>query len=262
MSDEGHVLEAREVEFAYLPDHPVLRKVSMTASARKLVCILGPHGSGKTTLLRCLLGRLRPSAGAIELDGAPLKSYSSRGLARLIAYVPQTPSSAFAFTVNELVLMGRFAHTGLLGLGSERDLSVAHQAMLMTDTLRFADRALDELSGGEAQRVMIARALAQQPQLALLDEPTSHLDIKNQLAIYRMMWRLGHDWGMALVCVAHDVNLASRFADELVLMRDGEVLAAGTPKQVVTEENISRAYDVQIDLIATQEGAPPIVRAR
>jgi iron complex transport system ATP-binding protein len=258
---ETHVLEARQVEFEYRLGVPVLRKVSFTAKAGRFLCILGPNGSGKTTLLRCLLGRLRPSGGGIVLDGKALKSYSPAGLARLMAYVPQIPSAAFAFTVQELVLMGRFAHTGLLGLAGRQDLAIAHQAMVMTDTFRFADRSLEELSGGEAQRVMIARALAQQPQVALLDEPTSHLDIKNQLTIYQMMGRLAHDWGMAVVCVSHDINLASRFADGLMLMRDGQVLAQGTPDEVVHEEILSKAYDVPIELIVAPDGGT-VVRAR
>jgi len=233
VTNGAHVLSAKEIEFEYRPGQSVLRKVTLKGSAGKLLCILGPNGSGKTTLLRCLLGQLRPASGSILLDGRPLRSYSPRALARLLAYVPQIPSSAFAFTVQELVLMGRFAHTGPMGLASQTDLAVAREAMKMTNTLQFAPRMLSELSGGEAQRVMIARALAQQPQVCLLDEPTSHLDIKNQLTIYEMMTRLGHGWEMAVICVSHEVNLAARFADELVLMRAGEVLAAGSPADVI-----------------------------
>ena len=262
MSEGGHILEARDVEFAYRAETPVLRKVSLTAAAGKLVCVLGPNGSGKTTLLRCLLGRLRPQGGSILLDGRAISSYNPRGLAQLLAYVPQVPNSAFTFTVRELVLMGRFAHTSALGLSGEHDRAVARQAMIMTDTLAFADRSLEELSGGEAQRVMIARALAQQPQVALLDEPTSHLDVRNQLTIYRMMARLAHDWGMAVVCVSHDVNVAARFADELVLMRDGQVLAAGTSEQVVQVETLQQTYDVAIDLIPVPGSNIPLIRAK
>jgi ABC-type cobalamin/Fe3+-siderophores transport system ATPase subunit len=257
---EQHVIQAAGVEFQYRPGQAVLRGVSLTASAGKLLCVLGPNGSGKTTLLRCLLGRLRPDGGTILLDGKPLNKYSPRGLARLMAYVPQTPRSAFAFTVRELVLMGRMAHTGLLGLAGAQDLAVARQAMIMTATLPFASRALEELSGGEAQCAMIARALAQQPSVMLLDEPTSPLDIRNQLMIHRMMQRLAHDWGMAVVCISHDINLAARFADELVLMREGQVLAAGTPAEVMREDILQRTYDVRVELISTGDG-PPVVRA-
>ena len=132
----------------------------------------------------------------------------------------------------------------------------------MTDTLGFAARTLEELSGGEAQRVMIARALAQQPSVILLDEPTSHLDIRHQLNIYRMMRRLAHDWPMAVVCVSHDVNVAARLADELVLMRRGAVVASGTPAEVIRQDLLSQTYDVPVDLIATPDGGVPMVRAK
>jgi iron complex transport system ATP-binding protein len=257
---ERHVLEARDVVFAYRPEVPVLRGVSLTAEAGKLVCVLGPNGSGKTTLLRCLLGLLRPAGGQIVLDGQPLPRHSRRQLARLVAYVPQMPRSAFAFTVRELVLMGRLAHTGLLGLAGKADLDVARQAMIMTGTEALAGRTLEELSGGEAQCAMVARALAQQPAVMLLDEPTSHLDLRNQLVIHRMMQRLAHDWGMAVVCISHDVNLAARFADELVLMRAGLVVAAGEAASVVRADLLEQTYDVKVELIPAA-GPIPVVRA-
>jgi ABC-type cobalamin/Fe3+-siderophores transport system ATPase subunit len=257
-----HVLKAQQVQFAYRPQSPVLRGVDLVAEEGKLVSILGPNGSGKTTLLRCLLGQLKPAGGTIMLDGRELRKHSARGLARLMAYVPQFPQSAFAFTTREIVLMGRFAHTGLMGLASRHDLAVAEQAMAMTDTQAFADRTLDELSGGEAQRVMIARALAQQPSVLLLDEPTSHLDIKNQLAIHGMMQRVAHDWPMAVVCVSHDINLAARFSDELVLMRDGQVVADGPASEVVRADILSQVYDVQIDLISAGDRPVPLIFAR
>jgi iron complex transport system ATP-binding protein len=257
-----HILRAEGVEFAYEPDRPVLRGVSFTAAADKLACLLGPNGSGKTTLLRCLLGRLRPRAGSILLDGRPLSRYSRRGLARMMAYVPQFPQSAFAFTVRELVLMGRYAHTGVLGMAGEQDRKVAELAMKMTDTADFAARTLDELSGGEAQGVMIARALAQQPQVCLLDEPTSHLDIRNQLKIYRMMQRLAHDWKTAVVCVSHDVNLAARFADELTLMREGRVVASGPPAEVIRQDILRETYGVEVELVPAPGGGVPLVLAR
>ncbi len=262
MADQQHVLTATRVRFEYRPGEPVLLNVSLQAQAGKLLCVLGPNGSGKTTLLKCLLGRIKPIGGEILLDGRSVSGYSTIELARLLSYVPQIPSSAFAFTVEQLVLMGRFAHVGPLGLAGAQDIAVAHEAMKMTDTLRFADRLLSELSGGEAQRVMIARALAQQPQVCLLDEPTSHLDIGNQLTIYRMMQRLAHDWQMGIVCVSHDVNLAARFADELLLMRKGEVIASGSVGDVINPETLKAAYEVDIDLIPTGDGEVPLIRAK
>jgi len=134
--------------------------------------------------------------------------------------------------------------------------------MIMTATLDLADRTLEELSGGEAQRVMIARALAQQPSVLLLDEPTSHLDMKNQLIIHQMMQRVAHEWPMAVICVSHDVNLAARFSDELVLMRQGRVVAAGSPQETIKADILSQVYDVEIELVAGGNGAVPLVCAR
>ena len=179
-----------------------------------------------------------------------------------MAYVPQQPAVAFAFTAAEIVLTGRLSHTGILGLTSRQDREIGRAAMEMTGTLDFADRMLDELSGGEAQCVMIARALAQQPSVLLLDEPTSHLDIANQLKIYRMMRRLADDWEMAVVCVSHDINLAARFADELVLMHRGRVVASGAVEQVIDREILAETYGVEIDLIQVPGPGGPIVQAR
>ncbi len=261
-SDQAdHVLVADELSFAYRPGENVLDGVSLRAANGRFVCVLGPNGSGKTTLLRCMLGRLKPAGGKILLDSRRIRSFSPKALARMMAYVPQLPGSAFAFTVQELVLMGRFAHCGALGLAAKADLAIARAAMEMTDTLQFAGRTLGELSGGEAQCVMIARALAQQPVVMLLDEPTSHLDIANQLKIYRMMQRLAHEWKMAVVCVSHDINLAGRFADELVVMRDGKVIAAGGPVDVIREDILRKTYGVDISLIPAPGQAVPIVVA-
>jgi len=258
----SHILQIDGIEFAYRLGQPVLKGVSFSAASQRLICILGPNGSGKTTMLRCLLGRLKPQSGTILLDGRKLSKYSARGLARMLAYVPQFPSSAFALTVQEIILTGRYAHTSIMGLAGKVDLAVAHEAMKMTNTLQFADRALAELSGGEAQCVMIARALAQQPQVCLLDEPTSHLDIRNQLMVYRMMQCLAHEWEISVICVSHDVNLAARFADELVLMREGRIIASGRPEQVVCEELLEQVYDVKVDLISVPGQAVPQVLAR
>ena len=261
MTDVSHILEAHGLRFEYVPGEPVLNGVDLRGAAGRLTALLGPNGSGKTTLLRCLMGWLEPSSGSILLDGRELSRFSRKELARLLAYVPQFPTSAFAFPVQELVLMGRYAYAGTMGLAGRRDLEIARQAMEMTETLAFAGRSLDELSGGQAQRVMLARALAQQPSVMLLDEPTSHLDIRNQLHVYRQMARLAHEWDMAVVCVSHDINLAARFADELVLMRDGNVVAGGSPDEVVRKEILEQLYDVDVQLVHSEGRGRPVVVA-
>lgn len=254
-------IDGEDLHFTYPDGTAALRGTSLSCQAGKLLAVLGPNGSGKTTLLRCLMGRLHPQAGEVRLDGDPIRRYSARDLARRLAYVPQQPTSAFAMNVQEIILTGRLAHTGMLGLAGRKDLDVAREAMRMTETLPFASRSLSELSGGEAQRVMVARALAQQPTVCLLDEPTSHLDIRHQLRIYELMQRVAHDWPMAVICISHDVNLAARFADELLLMQGGKVVARGTPRDTLTREILSETYDVEIDLVDTGEDIP-LIRAR
>jgi len=259
MSDGGEIIQVRDLAFQYQPGQPVLRGVSLDARMGKLLCLLGPNGSGKTTVLRCMLGLLRPTAGRVLLEGRDVAEYTARQLARVMAYVPQFPASAFAFTVRQIVMMGRYAHMGPLGLPRAIDRGVVQQAMIMTETAELAERTLEALSGGEAQRVMIARALAQQPKVLLLDEPTSHLDIRHQLGIYRMLVRLAHEWPMAVICVSHDVNLAGRFADELVLLRDGEVVAAGRPREVIRPDVLRRTYSVEVRLVDSGTEVPMVV---
>ncbi len=255
------VLSVNDLSFRYHPEITVLHGVNLSSEAGKLICVLGPNGSGKTTLLRCILGRLKPAQGSILLNEKPIHEFSSRALARKMGYVPQQPTSTFSIPVREIVLAGRLPHLGMLGLAGQKDLQIAAAAMQMTDTLDFANRTLGELSGGEAQRVMIARAIAQQPTICLLDEPTSHLDIRNQMLIYGMMQRLAHDWNMGVICVSHDINLAGRFADRLVLMRNGKIIATGTPDEVITEDILQETYSVDIELIPI-DGSSPMVRAK
>lgn len=252
-------IHAENLEFSYVPDTPVLRGVSLTGQAGKFVCLLGPNGSGKTTFLRCILGQQKPSSGRILLEGKPLDQYSIRQRALKMGYVAQNPVSAFAFTVEEIVLMGRLAHTGMLGLGGRKDKAIAHAALEMTGADQFSHRTLGELSGGESQCVMIARAIAQQPSVLLLDEPTSQLDVRNQLKIYRMMQRLAHDWSMAVVCVSHDINLAGRFADELILMKKGRVVASGPPVEVIQEDVLAQTYGVKVELLTSTNVSVPTV---
>ncbi|MFH1466174.1 MAG: ABC transporter ATP-binding protein [Pseudomonadota bacterium] len=255
------LLEARGLVFGYRPEAPVLRGVSLALEPGVFTCVLGPNGTGKTTLLRCLLGGLRPAAGQVLLEGRPLMEVPLRERARRVAYVPQVPTSAFAFTVRELVAMGRHAHQGALGLASFADREAVERALLRTGSQALADRTLEELSGGEAQCAMIARALAQAPRVLLLDEPTSHLDLRNQLSIYGLIRDLAHEEGVAALCIGHDVNLAARHADRLVLLRDGHVLAAGPPAEVLDAGVLGECYGVEVDLVDPGDGLP-VVRAR
>jgi iron complex transport system ATP-binding protein len=252
-------IATEELRFRYRGGSRVLDGVSIAAGEGEFVCVLGANGCGKTTLLRCLMGWLRPESGRVYVRERPVEDMSPKVLARLVAYVPQFPASAFAFAVSELVLMGRFAHGGFLGLPSPQDLAVARLAMEMTGTLGFAGRSLDELSGGEAQRAMVARAIAQQPSILLLDEPTSHLDLRSQVHIHRLLQRIAHDWPMTVVCVSHEVNLAARFADQLVLLKAGRVVASGSPREVIRRDTLEETYETRIELVTSPGWPIPVV---
>ncbi|NLF29895.1 MAG: ABC transporter ATP-binding protein [Planctomycetes bacterium] len=259
MSGCAPILQAASLRFRYPAGRQALAGVDLDARRGELVCILGPNGSGKTTLLRCLLGLLRPSAGTITLDGQDLRRYTAAALARVAGYVPQSVQPAASFTVREILMTGRSPHMGYLGLPGDLDRRVVDAAMAMTGVEAFADRDFDALSGGERQTVMVTRALAQQPRVMLLDEPTSSLDVKHQLDIYRLMAKLAHDWEMAVVCVSHDVNLAARFADRLVLLKDGLVAAAGAPGDVVAGAILQDVYGVTIRLVDVGLNVPMVI---
>jgi len=247
-TDVDMMIEVRNLEFAYAGGPPVLCGLSMAAGRGRLVCLLGPNGSGKSTLLRILVGLLAPTAGDVRLAGQPLATYKRGELARRVAYVPQETLASVGFLVLETVLMGRSPHTGALGFETPADWAAAREALRLTDAASFADRAMEELSGGERQRVIIARALAQEPNVLLLDEPTSLLDIKHQHAIYGLLRRLVLERNLSVLCVSHDLSLAAAYADELVLISHGRVAAAGSPAEVIRPEVLSPVYETAVEV--------------
>ena len=256
---DGPYLDVRDLTFAYAGGPPVLRGLSVGVGRGRFVALLGPNGSGKTTLLRIVLRLLAPSAGEVRLAGVPLQRYPAGALARRLAYVPQGTTSVLAFTVLETVLMGRSPHTGALGFESAADWHAAREALRLTDTERFAERNLEDLSGGERQRVLIARALAQEPELVLLDEPTSFLDIKHQHAIHRLLRRLVGERGLTVLCVSHDLNLAGAYADDVVLISEGRVAAAGSPVQVLSADRLEAVYETPVRVRLDEATGRPYV---
>ena len=243
------MLSAEQVSFRYAPDGPlVVDGVSVRLAEGALVGILGPNGSGKTTLLRLLSGTRRPSAGRVMLGGQPLDHLSRRDVARRIAVVPQETELAFEYSAMEIVLMGRHPHLGVFTVEGPEDIRIAREALAATGTAHLAERPFHELSGGEKQRVVIAAALAQSAALLLLDEPTASLDLGYQLEVSTLLQRLNQDHGVTMAISTHDLNLAAAICRELILMRDGRVLAAGPTNEVLTPENVQRLYDVEADV--------------
>ena len=245
------MLQAADVSFAY-DDEPVLRGVSLVVPAGGFVGILGPNGSGKTTLLRLLAGTLRPARGTVTFDDADITGLSRPALAQRLAVVPQETHLAFDYTVLEVVLMGRYPHLGTFEVEGPADLDVARDALAATGTQRFEDRLFTTLSGGEKQRVIIAAALAQissgQRAVLLLDEPTAALDLKYQLGVASLLRSLHAAHNLAVVVSTHDLNFAAGLCRTVVMLKQGQVLAAGSVDDVLTPARIRDLYDVEAEV--------------
>ncbi|MFO7875940.1 MAG: ABC transporter ATP-binding protein [Desulfovermiculus sp.] len=221
----------------------VLESVSFFVPRGELLVVIGPNGSGKSTLLKSLAGILRPQSGQVEILGRDISTRSRREMARKVALVPQQASVAASYTVLETVLMGRYPHQGLLGLESARDMQVAREAMHSTRIEHLQDRSLAQLSGGELQRVLIARALCQEPEIMLLDEPTSSLDLAHQVRVMDLLEELHTRHELTVIMVAHDLNLASLYGERILLLREGTLAGHGPPRDVLTFENLETVFE-------------------
>lgn len=239
------MIEVHSVSFRYHEDW-VLQDVSFRVERGEFVGVIGPNGSGKTTLLKILYRLLSPQKGEILFELVPMKKMDRADIAKRIAVVAQETHLLFPFSVLETVLMGRSPHLGHLMFESEKDLEIAKKAMEWTKVLPFSERSMDELSGGERKRVFIARALAQEPEVILLDEPTANLDIHHQMDFLELILTLNRERGLTIVMASHDMNIASEFCDRLILLRGGGIYKAGTPDEVITKENIENVYGCEV----------------
>lgn len=237
------MVRAEDIDVAY-GDVRVLQAVSLAVTGGSFIGILGPNGCGKTTFLRALSRVLKPTAGTVHVEEKDISDYSIRDLATRIGAVPQETTITFDFTVEEIVQMGRHPYLGPLSSMKKEDYEICRRAMAQTNTTHLADRLITEISGGERQRVLIARALAQQPKVLLLDEPTSHLDINHQIEILSIIRGLTPT--VTVISVFHDLNLAACFCDRILLMEKGQVVAAGAPADVLTGDLINRVFGVRM----------------
>lgn len=238
----------------------VLHGIDLPVPEGQMLGILGPNGSGKSTLLRVIAGLLPPSAGHIYLQGKDLSQYSARQRARFMAFVPQSVSLAFAFTVFDVVAMGRHPYVGLLGSLSKEDYEIIHQALEQTHCTDLQERAVTELSGGELQRVIIARALAQEPRILLLDEPTAHLDVHHQLDIAHLLQRLNREQNITILWVSHDINLAAEFCERLVILHEGRIFIEGKPDDVIKPAYMEQIYSRPLPITLNPlSGRPQII---
>jgi iron complex transport system ATP-binding protein len=248
-------IDTRDLSFAY-KDRGVLHAVSLSVEKGEMVGILGPNGSGKTTLLR-VLSAVLDAQGEIKLNGRNIATYGRRELSKLFAVVAQESHVNFPYTVAEIVLMGRASYHSPFALEGKKDLAVARASMELTDCLSLSDRYLHELSGGEKQRVMIARALAQEPEILLLDEPSAFLDLKHQVQVFELLRRLNRERVLTIVGALHDLNLAALFFSRLVMLREGKIYRDGSPREVLTEKTIDEVYGIRVRVEPDPSGEKP-----
>jgi iron complex transport system ATP-binding protein len=239
------IISAENISFSYAAK-PVMEGVSFSIDEARMVAIIGPNGSGKTTLLKIINGTLFPDAGRMLIDGKETSRWSRKEIARKVAIVPQETAVTFPFYAEEIVLMGRFPHLNNYRFEDKKDYWIVHEAMEKTDMLAFAARRFDELSAGERQRVLIARALAQEPKILLLDESTVFLDLKHQAQFLALLRQLNTAQQLTVIFVTHDVNLAAQNANHIILLDSGEIYAIGKPAEVITAANIKEVYDVNV----------------
>lgn len=241
--NSGALIEARGLRFAYASDAPeVVRGATLAVERGRLSALIGANGSGKSTLVRLLAGLLKPSVGELLFGGVPLAQIDPRLRARRVAYVPQTISTVFPFTALEVVLTGRSPYTTRFRFESARDVDAARGALAAIDALHLAARPVTELSGGERQMVALARALAQEPECLLLDEPSAALDLKHRAGLIRHLRRLRDEQGMTALIITHDLMLLDPVFDAVFAMRRGEVTASGTPSEVLHEDLLVEIY--------------------
>ena len=246
------MLEVRELAFGF-PGRTVGRDVSFTLAAGEVMCVLGPNGGGKTTLFRTVLGLLEPHGGTIALEGSPLASMKRTEIARRIGYVPQGHAAYFAFTIREFVLMGRTAHLGAFASPAKRDVLVADRSLESLGLAHLADKPVTEISGGERQLALVARALAQEPRLLVLDEPTASLDFGNQVRVLERISALARS-GIAILFSSPDPDHAFLCASRALLLAEGRVLESGAPREVIRADTLERMYRVSVRVVPLPGG--------
>jgi iron complex transport system ATP-binding protein len=246
------LMAAENISFTYETSR-VLEGLSVSIQEQDFIGLIGPNGSGKSTLLKIMGGILKTDSGSIQFKKSLVSKIDKKQFAQSVSWIPQDHPMVFPFKVSEIVMMGRHPYLSPLSFESEEDFDITQRAMETTMTSQFADRYFNEISGGEKQRVMIASALAQNPEMMLLDEPTSALDLKYQIQILNILKNLNLNHNMTLVMAMHDLNLASRFCNRLVLLSEGKIVRNGTPEQVLEKDILEQVYGIEIEL-STRDG--------
>lgn len=240
-------LEVEDLKFGY-GKKLVLDEVSFNIKKGEFISIIGPNGSGKSTLLKTLNNIYNPWKGKIIIKGRNIKELKKKELARVMALVLQDNNIDYEFTVEEIILMGRHPHKGRFEKENKNDYKIIEESLEMTNTTYLRNRIITEISGGEKQRVMIAKALAQRPEIILLDEPTSHLDINHQIEILKLLKDMNKEKGTTIILVIHDINLGIRYSDKVIMLNEGKIIDIGNPEDVITKENIELSYNIKVEI--------------
>ena len=240
-------MELNNISFAY-DSTPILKELSLLIQESDFIGLIGPNGSGKSTLLKIMGDILKPDSGCLKFKGSETGRMSKKIFAQSVSWIAQSHPMVFPFKVSEVVLMGRHPHLSALSFESHEDFAISQSAMKTTMTSEFSERFFNEISEGEKQRVMIASALAQKPELMLLDEPTSALDLKYQIEIMNILKDLNKNHKMTLIVAMHDLNLASRFCNRIILINEGQVISDGAPSQVLKKDILEQVYGIELDL--------------
>lgn len=258
--NDPHIeLNAKDLTFSYNAKKglkPVLKDISLNIHGAQLVSILGPNGVGKSTFIHCLNKILEPTEGFVSINNYPVSDIPLKEMAKLTGYVPYSSNDSFPLSVTDTILMGRHPHSKIGSL--DEDLKIVEETLKLIGIEDLADRLFNELSAGQHQKVMLARGLAQQPKILFLDEPTSNLDIKYQLEITRLLKRLSRQRNMLVIMISHDINIAAKYSDNILMILDGGIYAVGKPEDVITEENIENVYNVKSKIIM-DDGRPHIL---
>lgn len=254
-------LGVRDLVVRYGGSPPALDGVSWDLARGELLAVVGPNGSGKTTLVRAVSGLIPAQRGEVTVDGKPLGRWTRTALARVLAVVSQSEEVVFPLRVAETVMLGRYARLGPWAAPSGADRAAVADALVRCDVAALAERTVDTLSGGEWQRVRIARALAQEPRILVLDEPTTSLDVRHEMELFELVRTLVND-GLAGLVITHQINLAARFADRVLLLSQGRVAAVGRPADVLRRETLRRVFDWPVAVTAWCDGSPQVVPLR
>lgn len=248
-------LEINGLEFAY-SSRSVLNDITFTFEGAQLVAILGPNGVGKSTLIHCIDRILKPNTGTVMINGTESSEYRMKDLAKIVGYVPYASSDTFPMSVVDAVLLGRHPYSNWKS--TREDVRIVYRMLRRLGIEDLAKCQFNELSAGQHQKAMLARGLVQEPQILLLDEPTANLDVKHQLGVTKLLRDLSREKDMLVIMICHDLNIASKYADSIIMMKDGTIYATGTADEVITKENIETVYDVRCKVI-DDEGRPHVI---